>query len=122
MLTIKNQRSFVGLSSCCCLTRSDLHSDPQIQKGFVDALYDGGPFLHSLPAAIGKNGVLIAQVGEASELKSPPEHISLNRNRVNFIRTLSHLGFDVLRDYEEVRCVTVSRNMFPTFVPWMVAN
>lgn len=75
--------------------------DPQIQKGFVDALYDGGPFLHSLPAAIGKNGVLIAQVGEASELKSPPEHISLNRNRVNFIRTLSHLGFDVLRDYEE---------------------
>jgi len=75
--------------------------DPQIQKGFVDALYDGGPFLHSLPAAIATNGILIAQVGEASKMKSPPEHISLNRNRVNFIRTLSDLGFVSLRDYEE---------------------
>ena len=79
--------------------------DPQIQKGFVDALYDGGPFLQSLPAAIAKNGILIAQVGEASRLKSPPEHISLNRNRVNFIRTLSDLGFVSLRDYEEVCCI-----------------
>ena len=76
--------------------------DPQIQKAFVDALYDGGPFLGSLPAAIAENGLLIAQVGEASQLKSPPENVGLNKNRVAFIRTLSDLGFVVVRDYEEV--------------------
>ena len=96
--------------------------DPQIQKGFVDALYDGGPFLQSLPAAIGQNGVLIAQVGEASELKSPPEHISLNRNRVNFIRTLSDLGFAALRDYEEVRLVPLGTHVCSTLVPQIVPN
>jgi hypothetical protein len=68
----------------------------------VDALYDGGPFLGSLPSAIAEGGILIAQVGEASKLQSPPEHIGLNRNRVNFIRTLTNLGFNVVRNYEEV--------------------
>ncbi len=57
----------------------------------------------SLPSAISEDGILIAQVGEASRLHSPPEHVGLNRNRVNFIRTLSDLGFAVVRDYEEVR-------------------
>jgi len=99
--------------------------DPQIQKGFVDALYDGGPFLGSLPEAIAKDGILIAQVGEASELKSPPEHISLNRNRVNFIRTLADLGFVALRDYEEEHGgfekpwrMLVAAKSFDTMGPW----
>ena len=77
--------------------------DPQIQKAFVDALYDGGPFMGSLPSAIADGGILIAQVGEASKMHSPAENIGLNRNRVNFIRTLGDLGFAVVRDYEEVR-------------------
>ena len=78
--------------------------------------------MHSLPAAIGHNGILIAQVGEASQLKSPPEHISLNRNRVNFIRTLSDLGFVALRDYEEVCCIQLSTHVFPTSMRLTVAN
>lgn len=75
--------------------------DPQIQKAFVATLYDGGPFLGSLPSAIADDGLFIAQVGESSKLNSPPEHIGLHRNRVNFIRSLSDLGFEAVRDYED---------------------
>jgi hypothetical protein len=80
-----------------------LLSDPQVQKDFVDALYDGGPFLGSLPNAVASNGILVGQVGQAPDLDSPSEEYSLNRNRVNFLRSLVDLGFDSIRDYEEVR-------------------
>jgi hypothetical protein len=78
-------------------------SDPQVQKDFVDALYDGGPFLGSLPNAVASNGILVGQVGEGPDLDSPSEEYSLHRNRVNFLRSLVDLGFDSIRDYEEVR-------------------
>lgn len=77
-------------------------SDPQVQKDFVDALYDGGPFLKSLPNAMANDGILVAQVGAAPKLHSPPEENSLDRNRVNFIRSLVDMGFESIRDYEEV--------------------
>jgi len=54
-----------------------------------------------------EGGILIAQVGEASRMQSPAENIGLNRNRVNFIRTLGNLGFNAIRDYEEVRGISL---------------
>lgn len=78
------------------------HSDPQVQKDFVDALYDGGPFLRSLPNAISADGILVAQVGEAPVINSPPEESSLSRNRMKFIQSLADLGFQSIFDYEEV--------------------
>ncbi len=116
----------LGAGTLLCFPKSShaivfLNRDPQIQKGFVDALYDGGPFLHSLPAAIANDGILIAQVGEASALRSPPEDISLNRNRVNFIRTLSDLGFHALRDYEEVRYLDSSCYLFLSDAVWILS-
>jgi hypothetical protein len=73
--------------------------DPQVQKDFVNALYDGGPFLHSLPNALAENGIFVAQVGAASSLNSPAEHLSLHQNRVNFVESLVSLGFLSIRDY-----------------------
>uniref|UniRef100_A0A7S4EJQ9 PABS domain-containing protein n=1 Tax=Pseudo-nitzschia australis TaxID=44445 RepID=A0A7S4EJQ9_9STRA len=75
--------------------------DPQIQKTFVDTLYDGGPFLRSLPNALGENGIIIAQVGEGNTISSPSGEHSVDRNRIKFIETLVSLGFPTVRDYEE---------------------
>mmetsp|Transcript_22076 Transcript_22076/g.61400 ORF Transcript_22076/g.61400 Transcript_22076/m.61400 type:complete len:871 (+) Transcript_22076:139-2751(+) len=75
--------------------------DPQVQKGFVDALYDGGPFLRSLPNALAEHGIMVAQVGEANTINSPSGEYSMDRNRIKFIETLVSLGFPTVRDYEE---------------------
>ena len=78
------------------------YRDPQIQKEFVDALYDGGPFLRSLPSALNEAGILVAQVGEANTIDSPSGEFSIDRNRIKFIETLVSLGFPTVRDYEEI--------------------
>jgi hypothetical protein len=76
--------------------------DPQIQRDFVVALYDGGPFLKSLPNAVASDGIFIAQLGMAPDITTPSEELSLNKNRVNFVNSLVDLGFESIRDYEEV--------------------
>ena len=73
---------------------------------FVDALYDGGPFLQSLPKALSSNGIFVSQVGEAPYLHSPSEEYSLNKNRVKLVESLVDLGFENVRDYEEVSELT----------------
>ena len=75
--------------------------DPQIQKEFVDALYDGGPFLKSLPNALKENGILISQVGQANSIRDPSGEFSIDKNRIKFIESLVSLGFPAIRDYEE---------------------
>ena len=77
-------------------------SDPQVQKSFVDALYNGGPFLGSLPNAVASDGIFVAQVGEAPDIISPPEENLLSRNRMKLIQSLVNLGFESIQDYEEV--------------------
>jgi hypothetical protein len=90
---------FTKLTPTFCFTP---YRDPQIQKDFVEALYDGGPFLRSLPNALSENGIFVGQVGQAPSLKDPLEDHSLNRNRVKFIQSLIDLGFLSILDYEEV--------------------
>eukprot|EP00980_Cylindrotheca_fusiformis_P005244 scaffold1120_cov127-Cylindrotheca_fusiformis.AAC.6 len=75
--------------------------DPQVQVDIVEALYDGGPFLSSLPKGLRDDGILIAQVGEAPRTEAPAEDYSWHRNRVKFIKTLIDTGFESIRDYEE---------------------
>jgi len=67
----------------------------------VAALYDGGPFLTSLPNGLHDDGILIAQVGEAPRMVAPGEEHSWHRNRVKFIETLISTGFESVRNYEE---------------------
>lgn len=81
---------------------SPVCSDPQVQVDIVTALYDGGPFLTSLPNGLRDDGILIAQVGEAAKMIAPGEEHSWHRNRVKFIETLINTGFESVRDYEEV--------------------
>ena len=78
------------------------YRDPQIQIDFAVSLYASGPFLKSLPKALTWDGVLVAQVGEASDIRSPAESLSLNRNRASFLQCLGDLGFEGVRSYEEV--------------------
>jgi hypothetical protein len=76
-------------------------SDPQVQKEFVDALYDGGPFVRSLPNALTKNGILVAQVGQANGISTASEEFSIDRNRMKLIQTLVSLGFASIQVYLE---------------------
>lgn len=85
-----------------CFCRSSLsRSDPQIQKEIVNALYDGGPFVRSLPNALSKSGILIAQVGMAPTISFPAQEYSIDRNRKKFIQTLVALGLASIIDYQE---------------------
>ena len=77
-------------------------SDPQIEKDFLDALYDEGPFLRSLGKALTPDGLFVSQVGEAPELDTVVEVHSNNKNRVKLIRSLVNLGFEFVQSYEEV--------------------
>lgn len=68
----------------------------------MDALYDEGPFLRSLARAMSEDGIFVAQMGEAPGIFDPSEEHSISRNRVKFIQRLTELGFETVRDYEEV--------------------
>jgi hypothetical protein len=92
---------------CFYLTLVFSCRDPQIQIPFVEALYDGGPFLRSIPNALGDTGILVAQVGEAADLGDAAEHLTLNKNRANFLRSLTDFRFEGVRSYREVRGSTV---------------
>ena len=83
---------------------SSLCRDPQVQKDFVDALYDDGPFLRSLPKALLWNGIMLGQIGQASSLSDAPRELSMKKNTVNkFIDGLTEVGFATIREYDEVR-------------------
>jgi hypothetical protein len=97
------------------------YRDPQVQVEFVDALYDGGPFLTALPKGLREDGILIAQVGEAAKMEAPAEERSWHRNRVKFIKTLIATSFESVRDYEEVRVkrsIGECDNMTANFLPY----
>ena len=74
--------------------------DPQIQKDFVNALYDDdGPFLNAIPKALSEDGIFISQVGESPTLKDPGEQWTEDRNRYRLVKSLAKLGFTTIRSY-----------------------
>lgn len=75
--------------------------DPQVQKDYVNALYNSSDFLRALPNALSNNGIFVAQVGEDAGLLDPAEVLSLDVNRVRFKESLVLLGFEVVRDYTD---------------------
>lgn len=76
--------------------------DPQIQKDFVNALYDSsGPFLKSIPNALSDDGIFTCQVGMSTEADDAPEQFTENRNRFRLVSNLSKLGFSTARSYTD---------------------
>ena len=98
----KSPICFMLFASLICL-QSSKFSDPQVQKDFVQALYDGSPFLKSLPSSLSDNGILVTQVGSDPHLLAPSEDHSIHKNRVKFFETLVEIGFGSVRNYSEVR-------------------
>lgn len=96
-------RRYVPLIEFRCPLPVDQLRDPQIRKDFVDALYADGPFLQSLPNALGIEGIFIAQLGETSTLLTPAEEVSyVNQNRVTFVKSLAKRGFESVLTYLDV--------------------
>jgi len=75
--------------------------DPQVRKDFVNALYDDGPFLQSIPNALHGSGIFISQIGESSHLDDTAEKLSNDVNRLRLINSLVKLGFTSIRSYTD---------------------
>lgn len=73
--------------------------DPQLQKDFVDALYDEGPFLKSIPGALTDDGIFISQVGESPASDDPSEQLTESLNRYRLTKSLASFGFSTIRSY-----------------------
>jgi len=74
--------------------------DPQVQKAFVNALYDSkGPFLKAIPNAIHKDGIFISQVGESNNIDDVAEQDSDDLNRYRLVNSLAEVGFSAIRSY-----------------------
>ena len=74
-----------------------------MQRDFVRALYDERRFLRSLADAMSDCGVLVSQVGIAPKMYSPSDNNSINSHRAGFVSALVEIGFEHVRDFEEVR-------------------
>lgn len=67
----------------------------------MNALYDEGPFLKSIPNALEEKGVFISQVGESVTADDPAEKLTNNINRPRLINSLVKLGFTTVRAYTD---------------------
>jgi spermidine synthase len=76
--------------------------DPEIQKDFVNGLYDHSEFIQAASNSLNDDGILLIQVGQAPLAKDPPEQHSKFKNRLDLTRTLVSYGFEHIQDYEEV--------------------
>ncbi|KAG7357508.1 spermidine synthase [Nitzschia inconspicua] len=77
--------------------------DPQGVQEIVEALYTDAIFYRSLHDGLSADGILIAQVGEATELDDPYDSF-VDRNLWSFVNGLKRLGFRKITEYEEGDC------------------
>jgi hypothetical protein len=80
-----------------------LRSDPQGLIDFAGALYTDRSFYLSLFKGLSEDGILISQVGEALGIDDPPQEFTVDRHKAGFVRGLIDIGFEGVRDYQEVR-------------------
>jgi hypothetical protein len=92
---------FSASSVCFALA---YYSDPQNVVEFAGALYGDSTFLSSLYNALGPDGILVSQVGEAPGIEDPSETHSRDKNRNTFVDTLVKLGIKSTVEYSEAHC------------------
>lgn len=94
---------FSAASSLCCLVLA-YNSDPQNVVEFAGALYGDNTFLGSLYNALGPDGILISQMGEAPSISNPSDTHSWDKNSNTFVDTLFKLGIESAVEYTESHC------------------
>jgi len=65
--------------------------DPQDDVPFADILYANEAFFKTLYNALSDDGIIVLQLGEAPDVNSPPDRLSINRKREFVLQTLSKL-------------------------------
>jgi hypothetical protein len=78
-------------------------SDPQALVEIAGALYTDRDFYKSLSNGLSPDGILISQVGEADSIDTPADEHSDDRHLFGFIEGLMDIGFEGIREYQEVR-------------------
>jgi hypothetical protein len=72
------------------------------KRFYIDGPAEYGDFMALISELMSDTGVLVAQMGEAPSLGSPPTEVSEAQNRFKFIQRLPQFGFQSIVDYEEV--------------------
>ena len=80
------------------------HSDPQDSIPFAELLYTDEDFIRSLYHALNEDGIIVFQLGEASDGRDPPDTKGKNSRRAILIERLEKLGFAFFHAYEDGYC------------------
>eukprot|EP00985_Skeletonema_marinoi_P018996 scaffold10754_cov96-Skeletonema_marinoi.AAC.1 len=67
--------------------------DPNDDHPFAKVLYTDDGYVTSLYDALTEDGILVAQVGEASEIDDPADENGDFENRSTMIKMLDEIGF-----------------------------
>ena len=90
----------------CCLVLTNYISDAWNVIEFTGGLYSDKTFLGSLYNALGPDGILISQGGQAPVMTNPSDtHSRRDKNRNTFVETLNELGIESTVEYTEAHCV-----------------
>jgi hypothetical protein len=100
-------------------------SDPQSMQEIVGALYTDAAFYQALYNSLSPDGLLVSQVGQSPDPLSPPDDYSINRHLAGFTQGLSEQGFEIIRQYSEVRtgekhmicCIVIMTARLTDFAP-----
>lgn len=93
--------SYCAYLSCLAILYSK-HSDPESEVPFAQALYGNDKFMRAFFNSLSDDGILVMQLGEAPESRSPDETYSKFKNRATTTKLLANLGFESIHAYEEV--------------------
>jgi hypothetical protein len=75
----------------------------------TSSLLPGDP-LSALYDSLSESGVLVAHLGNAPRIRSPPQENGIYKDRERFLQRLGEVGFESVRDYEVVSAIHSSRS------------
>ena len=76
-------------------------SDPSSVVAFSDILYKNKELMGAFSNALGEEGIIIAQVGEADEFVGPAQSLFPGDNFATFLNGLKQFGFESIIEFDE---------------------
>lgn len=78
--------------------------DPEDDIPFAEMLYNDYDFVETLYNSLNDDGVIVLQLGEASDYDDPAEQLTKSSRRVVLIELLEEVGFESLHFFEDGNC------------------
>lgn len=84
---------------CCSVS-----SDPEDDIPFASMLYNNIDFIQTLYNSLTDDGLIVLQLGEASNFDDPAAELSRSSRRETLIELLEEVGFESMHFYEDGNC------------------